>query len=193
MSSFSTLRRRVLGDSSSEPSRASSPNPAFKDKDGEHVTLVPTSKLKKLSSKRSKKRQWLVFGLGGLFGIVIAAFFAQQNDVINLEGLMDMNLDSLLEAIPAGIVKDAKDITVSLQPPRSFPRSHWLRLIGLVAARARNSQLRLICGRPPFAKSRRQSSASRHHDTWRHIYWSRKLGNRGGLKAVFQETTMGQL
>ncbi|KAL9000827.1 MAG: hypothetical protein Q9169_000581 [Polycauliona sp. 2 TL-2023] len=111
MSSFGTLRRRVLGDSSSEPSRASSPNPTRKDKDGEHVTLVPTSKLKKLSSKRSKRRQWLVFGLGGLFGIIVAAFFAQQNDVINLEGLMDMNLDSLLDAIPAGIVKDAKDIT----------------------------------------------------------------------------------
>lgn len=120
MSSLNTLRRRVLGDSSSEPSRASSPNPAFKDKNGEHVTLVSTSKLKQLSSKRSRRRQWFVFGLGGLFGVIIAAFFAQQHDVINLEGLMDMNLDSLLDAIPAGIVKDAKDITVSLQPPECF-------------------------------------------------------------------------
>lgn len=185
MSSFSTLRRRVLGDSSSEPSRAPSPNPAFKDKNGEHVTLVPTSKLKQLASKRSKRRQWLVFGLGGLFGIVIAAFFAQQNDVINLEGLMDMNLDSLLEAIPAGIVKDAKDITVSLQTPRPFSRSLWLRLIGFVAARARNGQLRFIHGRPPSTKPRRQSSSSCHHDSWGHIYWSRKLGNGGGLKAIF--------
>lgn len=117
MSNFGNLRRRVLGDSSSEPSRAPSPNPAFRDKHGEPVTLVTTSKLKKLSSHRSKRRQWLLFGLGGLFGIVVAAFFAQQHDVINLEGLMDINLDSLLDAIPAGIVNDAKDITVSFELP----------------------------------------------------------------------------
>ena len=118
MSEFSTLRRRVLGDSSSEPSRAPSPNPVFKD--GDPVTLVSTAKLQKLSRKRGKRRSWLVFGLGGLFGIVVAAFFAQQHDVLNLEGLMDINLDSLLDAIPAGIVNDAKDITVRRilrQPP----------------------------------------------------------------------------
>ncbi|KAL8915464.1 MAG: hypothetical protein Q9171_000028 [Xanthocarpia ochracea] len=111
MSTLGTLRRRVLGDSSSEPSRAPSPNPTFRDKDGEPFALVPASKLKKLSRRRSKRRQWLVFGLGGLFGIITAAFFAQQHDVINLEGLTDMNLGSLLDAIPAGIVNDAKDIT----------------------------------------------------------------------------------
>ena len=55
----------------------------------------------------------MIFGLGGLFGIVIAAFFAQRHDVINLEGLIDVNLESLLDVIPAGIVKDAKDLTVS--------------------------------------------------------------------------------
>lgn len=54
----------------------------------------------------------MIFGLGGLFGIVIAAFFAQRHDVINLEGLIDVNLESLLDVIPAGIVKDARDLTV---------------------------------------------------------------------------------
>lgn len=110
MATFNTLRRRVLGDSSSEPSRAPSPNTAIRD--GEPVTLVSTSKLNKLTRKRSRRRQWLIFGLGGFLGIVVAAFFAQQQNVINLEGLMDINLDTLLDAIPAGIVNDAKDITV---------------------------------------------------------------------------------
>lgn len=32
--------------------------------------------------------------------------------MINLEGLIDFNLESLLDVIPAGIVNDAKDITV---------------------------------------------------------------------------------
>lgn len=112
MSTYSTMRRRFLGDSSSEPSRASSPNPTVRD--GEAVTLVATSKLRKLTQKRSKRRQFSVFGLGGLLGILIAAFFAQQHHVINLEGLMDLNLDTLFDAIPAGIVNDAKDLTVSL-------------------------------------------------------------------------------
>ena len=104
---MSVLRRRLLGDSSSETSR--DPSPA----NGEPVTLVPSAQLKKLKNKtRSKRRTTLIFGLGGLFGIIVAAFFAQQNDVINLEGLVDFNLESLLDVIPAGIVNDAKDITV---------------------------------------------------------------------------------
>ncbi|KAL9125565.1 MAG: hypothetical protein Q9217_005246 [Psora testacea] len=102
---MSTLRRRILGDSSSSPSRDSSPAK------GEPVTLIPARQLEKLKSKRSKRRSWIPFGFGGLFGILVAAFFAQQNDVINLEGLVDFNLDSLVDVIPAGIVKDAKDIT----------------------------------------------------------------------------------
>lgn len=114
-----TIRRRIFGDSSSGPLRAPSPSPAIRNRDGEHITLVPTAKLKKLTKGRSKRRQWLVFGLGGLFGLILAAFFAQQHDVINLEGLMDINLVSLLDAIPAGIVNDAKDITVSLDLTRS--------------------------------------------------------------------------
>ena len=104
---MSTLRRRFLGGSSTEPSRAPSPVK------GEPVTLVPTTHLKQLTKKRSKRRQWMIFSLGGLFGIVVAAFFAQRHDVINLEGLIDVNLESLLDVIPAGIVKDAKDLTVS--------------------------------------------------------------------------------
>jgi len=112
---MSFLRRRVLGgDSSSEPSRDSSPS------NGEPVTLIPASQLKKLKTKtktRSKRRTTLIFGLGGLFGIVVAAFFAQQHDVINLEGLVDFNLESLMDVIPAGIVNDAKDITVRCSLP----------------------------------------------------------------------------
>lgn len=103
---MSTLRRRILGDSSSEPSRE--PSPAK----GEPVTLIAASQLEKLKSKKGKRKQWIIFGLGGLFGLVVAAFFANQHDVINLEGLVDFNLDSLIDVIPAGIVKDAKDITV---------------------------------------------------------------------------------
>lgn len=83
------------------------------------MALVPKSHLQKLTKKRSR-RQWLVFGLGGLFGVLIAAFFAQRHDVISLEGLMDMNLESLIDVIPVGIVRDAKDITVCPPVPRAM-------------------------------------------------------------------------
>jgi phospholipid:diacylglycerol acyltransferase len=80
---------------------------------GDEVQLVPVSKLKGLTTrKRSRRRTGLVFGLGGLVGIFVALFFANKQEVINLDGLMDFNLDSFLDVIPAGMVKDAKDITV---------------------------------------------------------------------------------
>ncbi len=112
---MSTLRRRLLGDpssssSSTEPSREPSPSG-----NGDPVTLVSSSKLAKLKSgtgRPSRRRQWWLFALGGVFGLTVAAFFANHHDVINLEGLVDFNLDSLIDVIPAGVVRDAKDITV---------------------------------------------------------------------------------
>lgn len=61
---------------------------------------------------RSKRRNGFIFVLGGLFGIFIALFFANQQDVISLESLMDLNLDSLIDAIPQGIISDAKQFSV---------------------------------------------------------------------------------
>jgi phospholipid:diacylglycerol acyltransferase len=61
---------------------------------------------------RSKRRNGLIFVLGGLFGIFIALFFANQQEVISLESLMDLNLDSLIDAIPQGIIRDAKEFSV---------------------------------------------------------------------------------
>lgn len=109
---MSTLRRRLLGDPSSSAEASRDPSPSGKD---EPVTLVSSSKLAKLKSGKgrpSRRRQWWLFTLGGLFGLTVAAFFANQHDVINLEGLVDFNLDSLIDVIPAGVIRDAKDITV---------------------------------------------------------------------------------
>ena len=110
MASPNIPRRRAFGDSRETLQETTTDLPPIK---GERIELVPASKLEKLSQKKGRRWQWLVFGLGGLFGLLIAAFFAQQHDVINLEGLMDVKFESLLDAIPAGIVKDAREITVS--------------------------------------------------------------------------------
>ena len=109
---MSTLRRRFLADNSSSTEPSREPSPAK----GEPVALVSKSHLKELKGKRSKRWQLSIFVLGGLFGLVVAAIFANQHDVINLEGLVDFNMESLLDVIPAGIVNEAKDITVCCFP-----------------------------------------------------------------------------
>lgn len=72
----------------------------------------PISKVKTVTRKGRKRRNGIIFGLGGLFGLVVAALFANHTDVISLESLMDLNLDSLRDVIPAGIIRDAKELTV---------------------------------------------------------------------------------
>ncbi|KAJ5239873.1 hypothetical protein N7468_004492 [Penicillium chermesinum] len=60
---------------------------------------------------RTKRRSSLFFILGGLFGVFVALFFANQQDVISLESLVDLNLESWIDAIPQGIIRDAKEFS----------------------------------------------------------------------------------
>ena len=112
-SEMSELRRRIGKVFSNTPSpdssRGATPDPAS----GEEVKLVSVTKLEKLTKgkKGTKRKSWLIFGLGGFFGLIVAIFFAQQNEVIRLDGLLEVNLDSLIDVIPAGIVRDAKDLS----------------------------------------------------------------------------------
>ena len=106
---MSALRRRIARVFSETPS----PSPEGTPDPGEEVKLIPVSKLKDLTTrKKSKRKSGLLFGLGGIVGIVVALFFAQRNDVIKFEGMLDMNLDSFLDVIPASVIKDARDLTV---------------------------------------------------------------------------------
>lgn len=118
---MSFLRRRLVQDSSGEQSRTPSPVKPDKDRGDGSVTL-PIAKLNELNQhlsaikkhRTSKRRVAYLFGLGCIFGIVIAVYFAGSNDVIDLGYLRSMNLDSLLDVLPAGLVKDAQDLQVSL-------------------------------------------------------------------------------
>jgi phospholipid:diacylglycerol acyltransferase len=107
---MSELRRRIgnmiRGSPSPSPIRGNTPEP------GAETTLVSKEKLDKILKKRpSRKRSGFSFLLGGIVGLLLAVFLAQQNDVVKLEGLLDVNLDSLMDVLPAGIVRDAKALT----------------------------------------------------------------------------------
>lgn len=95
-------RRKDVGPpASSGSSTSASPSPA------------PGPEIKKyLPKPRQKRRNGFIFALGGLFGIFVALFFANQQQVINFDSLMDLNLDSLIDVIPQGMLKDAQEFSV---------------------------------------------------------------------------------
>lgn len=113
---MSFLRRRFGGgDTSSEPSREPSPAPNVSGRPSNLrvITAEELHTLKQGNKKKNGKRKnaW-VFGLGGLFGLVIAAFFAGSNDLIDLKSIEGMNLESILEALPDNFVKSAQQMQV---------------------------------------------------------------------------------
>ncbi|EER26236.1 Lecithin:cholesterol acyltransferase family protein [Coccidioides posadasii C735 delta SOWgp] len=81
------------------------------DRRSQTVTLRQKPQEELVTKRRSKRRNGLIFGLGGIFGIFLALFFANHNEVISLDALMDLNLDSLIDVIPAGILKDASEFS----------------------------------------------------------------------------------
>lgn len=129
---MSELRRRIFGggstpdDSSAATSRESSPAPApgrTNEEDGGDFKIIPKQKLEKLKKevkavqgKGHKRRNFWVFALGGVFGILLAGFFASSNgsldQLVNMAGMKDMNLDSLLDILPAGVIRDVQNLQV---------------------------------------------------------------------------------
>jgi hypothetical protein len=115
---MSFLRRRFGGgDSSTEPSREPSPAPASAASAPErpsNLRLVTAEQLHTLQKKgkRGKRKNAWVFGLGGIFGLILAAFFAGNNDYIDLPSLEGMNLESIMEALPANFVRSAQQLQV---------------------------------------------------------------------------------
>lgn len=113
---MSFLRRRFGGsDTSSEPSRDPSPNPGSTERPS-NLRVITAEQLHTLKQKgkrkNGKRKNAWVFSLGGIFGLVIAAFFAGSNDLIDLKSIEGMNLENLMEALPANFVKSAQQLQV---------------------------------------------------------------------------------
>ncbi|KAK5168818.1 phospholipid:diacylglycerol acyltransferase [Saxophila tyrrhenica] len=124
---MSELRRRIFGrsgtpDSTPASSRDSSPAPGQEtNKDGSEYQVVPRRKMERLRSdlrilrgKGRKRRMAWIFALGGVFGIFLAGFFATSNgsfdQLVQFTGMKDMNLDSILDILPTGVIRDVQEL-----------------------------------------------------------------------------------
>lgn len=65
---------------------------------------------KHIKHKKTKRRSLTTFIVGGLVGLFIAGL-ARNQDIVNLELIQDLRLENIIDAIPAGILKEANDIT----------------------------------------------------------------------------------
>lgn len=113
---MSFLRRRFGGgavtDSPDELSRE--PSPGADGKRPANLRVITAEQLQTLKKgKHVKRRNAWIFGLGGVFGLIVAGFFASSNDMIDLKSLQDVNLESIMEALPANFIKSAQQMQVS--------------------------------------------------------------------------------
>ncbi|TFB06864.1 Phospholipid:diacylglycerol acyltransferase [Trichoderma ghanense] len=112
-----SLRRRIPPESSSaetvadsdkqQRDRPSTPPPS-------HVHVVERL------PKARKRRNTFIFLLGGLCGLIAAGFFAKTSDLIDLPELTEINMDSLLDVIPAGLVRDMRDLVQGERDATSY-------------------------------------------------------------------------
>lgn len=63
-------------------------------------------------TRTRKRRNIFIFLLGSLCGIVAAGFFASSTDLIEFPELGELSMDTLLDVLPAGMVRDYKDLIV---------------------------------------------------------------------------------
>ncbi|OAL44954.1 LACT-domain-containing protein [Pyrenochaeta sp. DS3sAY3a] len=108
------LRRRFGGapgdESPAELSREPSPGPDGKRPANLRVITAEQLQTLKSKHKHGKRKNAWIFGLGGLFGLVVAGFFASNNDLIDMKSLENMNLESIMEALPANFVTSAQQL-----------------------------------------------------------------------------------
>ncbi|KAL1881365.1 hypothetical protein VTK73DRAFT_4372 [Phialemonium thermophilum] len=78
--------------------------------------------------KTRKRRNTAIFLLGSLFGIIAAGFFAKSNDLIEFPEIGDLSMDSLFDVLPAGLVRDLRDL---MNGERDFLESYDAFSVGL--------------------------------------------------------------
>lgn len=117
------LKRRVLTESSKygpqSGSAQSDKGPSIRERKLE--SDLDWLKKEKIDGQRkssgvgkggNKRRNVWIFTLGGIFGLLIAGLVAKRSDMIDLSVLGGSHFESLLEVLPAALVRDAKELQV---------------------------------------------------------------------------------
>lgn len=105
---MASLRKRIFGESKETPTTEKA----------EEVRLAPVSKIisgdteEKVSKKHKKRRNGLVFTLGGLFGILLAGMVANRNDLIEFPDMAEFSMENLMDVLPAGFMREARELSV---------------------------------------------------------------------------------
>ncbi|KAG6041838.1 hypothetical protein E4U41_001309 [Claviceps citrina] len=106
-----TLRRRVPRDTQPDGDEATelSEHPEHHEQSATEPasTVCVVEKVPKTTRKR---RTTFIFLLGGLCGLFAAGFFATTNDLIDFPEIGDLSMDSLFDVLPAGLIKDMRDL-----------------------------------------------------------------------------------
>lgn len=112
---MSFLRRRFGGSKDDDsPIESREPSPAPGQTRPSNLRVITAEQLHTLKKKGKSKRGYgWVFGLGGIFGLVVAGFFASSNEMIDLASLENMSLDSIRDALPASFITSAQQLQVS--------------------------------------------------------------------------------
>ncbi|EMC95830.1 hypothetical protein BAUCODRAFT_109446 [Baudoinia panamericana UAMH 10762] len=106
------LRHRIFGlGAPDDTSRTDNPAPKSRaDKTGHNHEKLS----KRLESHGTKRRNAWMFTMGGVLGLLVAGFFAGSSGSLErlaeVVGLNDVHLDSLVDVLPAGLIRDARDL-----------------------------------------------------------------------------------
>lgn len=117
--------------------------------------------------KTRKRRNAFIFSLGGLFGIVLAGFFASTNDLIEFPEFSDLSFESVLQMLPEGMINDYRDLLVRTTLPRrvrfwrSVGRHRIANRSALLSSRRKANGRSKRAMRPSRLASRRSPRVSR--------------------------------
>ncbi|PNY25434.1 Phospholipid:diacylglycerol acyltransferase [Tolypocladium capitatum] len=119
-----TLRRRI------PPESRPVEDDAAEREDSPAVRPTPHVHVVERIPKTRKRRNTFIFLLGSLCGLLAAGFFAKSNDLIDFPELGDLTMDSIFDVLPAGLVRDMRDL---VQGERDVTDSYDSFSVGLKA------------------------------------------------------------
>lgn len=109
----SIFRKRTVSEKLAPPQQNPVPEKCVKYSEKSETLTHIHNAAKPKKHRSNKRRNGFIFALGGLFGIIIAGFFANHNDLLDLPELGELSMDSLLDVLPASLIKDVRDLTRS--------------------------------------------------------------------------------